>query len=99
MTYSHAIMLSPASETGGLSIKVGEPFELSKLDPDGAFRELFDVNAHVRGAIIEKVQGQGIRETLGLKRDEGILIRTRVSGGKASYTLLLSSPFAERSTK
>lgn len=99
MTYSHAIKLEPASKTGGLSIKVGEPFQISEKDPEATFRDLLEANAHPKGAILERVEAGGIRETIGLEKKEGVIIRTRVAGGKAGYTLLLATPFSERSSK
>lgn len=99
MTYSHGIQIKPASASGGISITVGDPFQFSEKDPEPAFRDLVEANSHPRGAILERVDGRGIREALGLGPKEGIIVRTRVSEGKASYMLLLPSPFPERSTK
>lgn len=99
MTFSHAINIKPASATGGLSITVGQSFELSEKDPEAAFRDIVDANAHPLGAIISREDGHGIRETLGLARNEVIIVRTRVSNGSASYMLLLSTPFTERPSK
>ncbi|MCW5939886.1 MAG: hypothetical protein KF884_10800 [Fimbriimonadaceae bacterium] len=89
MTHTYGLKITKADSKGGVRYQLGPAFKVSDDDPETYARSMIEANMHPLGAIIERVQGATIRETLGL--EGGVILRFHARGASASYLLLHES--------